>query len=180
MAKEIAYVVGFMFSEDNLRVALIRKTKPPWQVGKLNGIGGKINPGEWMFEAMVREFHEETGSKTTVDQWAYYLSMNGINDDGLPFRVECFATLGDVSSLRTMEGEKIEVVYTRTIHPLRDDMIENLPWLIALALDHLHDGRPAFVRAKYAPSTGGAVGTLNGEPCNLSATERSATWNAMK
>jgi len=35
------------------------------------------------------------------------------------------------------------------IRPMREDMIENLPWLIGLAIDHLQDGRPTFVLVGY-------------------------------
>ena len=56
------YVAGFCFSECGGRVALIRKLKPEWQRGLLNGIGGKMEPGESLHSAMVREFEEETGA----------------------------------------------------------------------------------------------------------------------
>ena len=41
------YVAGFMFSEDRRLVALIRKSKPEWQKGKLNGIGEKAQQVNW-------------------------------------------------------------------------------------------------------------------------------------
>jgi hypothetical protein len=34
-------VAGFLFRNNDTEVALIRKNKPDWQKGKLNGIGGK-------------------------------------------------------------------------------------------------------------------------------------------
>ena len=34
------YVCGFLFSRDRARVLLIRKRRPAWQAGKLNGLGG--------------------------------------------------------------------------------------------------------------------------------------------
>ena len=37
------YVLGFLFSPDCKRVALIIKNRPDWQAGFLNGIGGKID-----------------------------------------------------------------------------------------------------------------------------------------
>ena len=144
-----AYVAGFMFSHDRTRVSLIRKTKPAWQAGLLNGIGGKIEPGEKPLAAMVREFEEETGYSTTPEQWAHYHTMSGTNDDGSSFSVDFFATVGDTHRLKTMEAEKVEVGFTEAMHPLRRDTIENLCWLIALAIDHLQDGRPAFVTANY-------------------------------
>ena len=55
------YVVGFLFNEGLLEVLLIRKLKPLWQRGKLNGVGGKILPTESPLEAIRREFSEETG-----------------------------------------------------------------------------------------------------------------------
>lgn len=52
------FVVGFLFSEDH--VLLIRKRPGPLYVsGKLNGVGGKIEPGEAPAQAMRREALEE-------------------------------------------------------------------------------------------------------------------------
>lgn len=63
------YVLGFMFTGDRKKVALIRKYNPPPQRGFLNGIGGKIEPGEVPIHAMVREFREETGVDTSTKAW---------------------------------------------------------------------------------------------------------------
>ena len=38
------YACGFLFSQDRTRVVLIRKRRPAWQAGKLNGVGGKKGP----------------------------------------------------------------------------------------------------------------------------------------
>lgn len=54
------FVLGFLFSEDGSRVLLVWKNRPAWQNGKLNGVGGKIEPGETPLQAMKREFLEET------------------------------------------------------------------------------------------------------------------------
>lgn len=53
-------VVGFAFDDKLLNVALIKKKKPEWQKGYLNGVGGKVKDGEGYHEAMTREFEEET------------------------------------------------------------------------------------------------------------------------
>jgi len=42
-------------------ILLILKNKPAWQVGKLNLVGGKIEPGEEPGQAALRELKEETG-----------------------------------------------------------------------------------------------------------------------
>jgi 8-oxo-dGTP diphosphatase len=136
---KISYVVGFMFSEDHQQVALIRKNKPAWQAGKLNGIGGKIeswdaNP----FDAMLREFEEEAGA---VASWKHYGRMAGPD-----WEVECFAAVGDLSTLISKTDEKIVIIETLDNE---QETIENLGWLIAAAIDFLEDGRPSFVEATY-------------------------------
>lgn len=54
----VVYTCAFAFCEES--VLLVRKAKPEWQKGLLNGIGGKVEPGESVLEATVREFKEET------------------------------------------------------------------------------------------------------------------------
>lgn len=145
------YVVGFMFDGRFEKVALIRKLKPAWQAGKLNGIGGKVEVSdEDELAAMVREFREETGSETMRQMWSHCLEMSGeVNDDGGGFRVDFFASIGDLSALRSMEAEQIELVSLADISLVRADMVENLPWLISFALDHLYDGCPQYGAVTY-------------------------------
>lgn len=139
------YVAGFVFSPDSQAVALIRKNKPEWQKGKLNGIGGKIEEGEDPLAAMVREFHEEAKGNTQIRGWNQFLVMG----DDRTFEVTFFAAFGNVDAIESAEEEKIEVVPVAGIHPLRTDMIENIPWLVALAIDHLSDGRPKSATIIY-------------------------------
>lgn len=148
--KAMNYVCGFMFSRGWSQLALIRKAKPAWQRGKLNGIGGKIEDGESPMDAMLREFKEETGHQTRRADWNYFLRMAGVNDGGEGnFQVDFFACTGDLRALQTTEAEKLEIINTQDVFPLRSDMIENLPWLIGLALDHMNDGRPTFTECRY-------------------------------
>lgn len=53
-------VCPFNFLPDK-PVMLIRKAKPEWQKGRLNLVGGKVEPGEEFIDAAIREFREETG-----------------------------------------------------------------------------------------------------------------------
>lgn len=64
------YVLGFAFNPEQSRVALIKKNRPEWQAGILNGIGGHIEPGEEPHDAMVREFREEAGVYVPREYWA--------------------------------------------------------------------------------------------------------------
>ena len=49
-----------LYLQDGERVLLGRK-KRGFGVGKWNGIGGKVHPGEDVYDAMVRECQEEIG-----------------------------------------------------------------------------------------------------------------------
>lgn len=142
------YVLGFMFSNDLTRVAVIQKQKPQWQKGLLNGIGGKIEPGENIYEAMIREFREETGYETLEEEWSYFLCMKG-TDPKDPWRCECFAIRGNLLGLRTMETELVLTQFVPAIHIANPCVVENLPWVIGMAHDHLTDGRPAFATVEY-------------------------------
>jgi 8-oxo-dGTP diphosphatase len=73
------YVLGFYFLEGTFTVVLIRKTRPSWCRGKLNGLGGSIEPNETPVQAMVREFKEESGISTTIDQWSPWMVLAGDN-----------------------------------------------------------------------------------------------------
>ena len=64
------YVLGFAFTPSKKAVLLIKKARPKWQAGKLNGIGGKVEEADFDLAAtMVREFQEETCIETTRQQW---------------------------------------------------------------------------------------------------------------
>jgi 8-oxo-dGTP diphosphatase len=77
-------VVGFPL--DYSLVYLIKKKRPDWQAGKLNGIGGHVEEGENAKEAMIRECYEETGTKIT--DWRHVCVMKG--DD---WYLDVFTTL---------------------------------------------------------------------------------------
>jgi 8-oxo-dGTP pyrophosphatase MutT (NUDIX family) len=56
------YVIVFARKPtSDLEVLLVLKDKPEWQKGKLNLLGGKIEPGEIPEEAAKRELMEESG-----------------------------------------------------------------------------------------------------------------------
>ncbi len=138
-----AYVVGFQFNAERTKVALIRKAKPEWQKGLLNGIGGKIEPTDNdPHSAMVREFREETGVAT--DSWMCFAEMRGGD-----WSVQCFCSTGNLNWIRSVEAEPIEIIDLDGRTLVRFDVIENLPWLINLALDSMEDGRPRFALITY-------------------------------
>lgn len=71
------YVVGLLFNEGRHDVVLIRKNHGPrCVVGRWNGVGGHIEPGEEPIKAMVREFREEAGVKTRDHDWEPVAELN--------------------------------------------------------------------------------------------------------
>lgn len=133
------YVAGFCFSECEERVALIRKLNPRWQRGLLNGIGGKVEPGESPHEAMVREFEEETG--TRIEGWRPFCTATTEED-----RLHFFTARGDLDTLRSAEAEEVVTVAVDDVSSL--DIVPNLRWLIPLALDKGNRG----AHLNYAPT----------------------------
>src|SRR4051794_33252789 len=126
------YVCGFLFSPDRTRVLLIRKRRPAWQAGKLNGLGGKIEAGETPLEAMRREFREEAG--VDVAEWQHVLTLSGADDagSGRGWAGHFFRAFGDLDAARAITDEQLERHPTR---PLPPDTIPNLHWIIPLMLD---------------------------------------------
>jgi 8-oxo-dGTP diphosphatase len=120
------YVLGFLFRQGGKKVCLIRKTKPDWQAGKLNGVGGKVKRGEAAQHAMEREFQEATGA--TVTDWKQFCTFSGPG-----YRVTCFHSTGD-GVLRSTTEEHVD--WYKLEHTLdRVDILPNLRWLIPMALD---------------------------------------------
>lgn len=104
MTKEyVKYVGGFLFSEDLKRVVLIIKNKPSFLLNHLNPVGGKVENGENIHSAMVREFVEEAGLE--VNNWEAYTAF--VSSE---FSIDYFIGFGDVDSVKTVEEEEVIVV----------------------------------------------------------------------
>lgn len=126
------YVVGFLFYGGN--VVLIRKLKPEWQKGFLNGVGGKVEPGETPAEAMRREFREEAG--LDISDWAPFAQLDG---EGVLIyfylaRVfkHCLRPL-----IRSITEEVVDWFPVSAVVDAQRGLkvLPNLRWMIPLALD---------------------------------------------
>jgi len=71
------YTVGFIFSKNLKRVLLVHKTAPAWQVGYINGVGGKVEEGEDKFDCVVREVKEEAGIDSIKEGWKFIGVITG-------------------------------------------------------------------------------------------------------
>jgi 8-oxo-dGTP diphosphatase len=137
------YVVGLAFNTDRTKLILMRKNRPAWQAGKLNGVGGKFEPGETGADCMVREFFEETGVQTEISDWHYFTKIVGRDGDVFFFRMFDDKVL----AAKTTSDEPILIVDANLDGAIRTDGLSNLPWLVGIALD---TSQPFFfVEANY-------------------------------
>ena len=128
------YVVGFLFSDDRRWVTLIRKNRPEWQAGKYNGVGGKVEVGEAVNDAMVREFYEETGVKTKWTDWKEFALLRGSKGDAI--YVFKATSTKHLSFVKTQTDEEIMNILVKHILDADEPypVVPNLPVLIRLAL----------------------------------------------
>lgn len=137
------YCLGFCFNDARDSVILMRKLRPDWQAGKLNGVGGKIEENEPADEAMMREFHEETGVMTHNRSWRQFATLLGES-----FAVYCYE-LSDSRAHDSVKTAGDEMVVTMPLkHLVPADCLSNLPWLIPMALDENY-GRPFSANVHY-------------------------------
>lgn len=142
------YVVGL--AHDGTRMAFVKKNRPEWQAGLLNGIGGKVEENEDYYTAMVREFYEETG--TAIPNWRPLVTMTYPGECVIKFYTALVspATLG---GLYTATDEAIEVhsIEYPSLYPHL--FIRNLHWIIPLAL-HEEEYRSVEVIGHVDPAVG--------------------------
>lgn len=120
-------VCGFLFDADS--VLLIKKRRPSWQIGRLNGVGGRVEPGESIDDAMSREFREETGLDIDPLRWAHLGAI--LFDKGTIhfFRARMQSSVLDRAESKT--DERVVRVPLCSFH--EENLIPNLHWLIPLA-----------------------------------------------
>jgi len=137
------YSLGFMFNKTKDQVVLIRRIRADWQQGMLNGVGGKIEPGENSHDSMVREFTEETGVATDpgtdVIQGDWRQAIRYI----LPSVVlHIFVTIDHENQYCTKVEDRGEGVPSlwRVDEVLRgSECVPNLKWIIPLLLAFTED-----------------------------------------
>lgn len=137
------YVLGFGFDASMSNVAMIRKERPEWQKGYMNGIGGKIEEGESPRAAMSREFFEETGAEINEDAWDLVARL-----DGEDFLVYVFMCVGaNLSEVSTQTDEQVVVMSVDSLwrESRMNQLVGNAMWLISLCRDPDAD--------KFAPIT---------------------------
>jgi len=139
------YVVGFAFNSALDNIVLLRKLRPKWQSGLLNGVGGQVE--KWdpcVEEAMAREFQEEAALVTKPSDWRVFAILEDSRGWTVHFLMAC-TYLGGV---RTMTDEDVCVVRA---DELPKNVIPNLRWLIPMALSMASEPRVAYFSIDEVP-----------------------------
>ena len=125
-SRALEYVLALLFTADARDVVLVRKTRPAWQAGRVNALGGKLLDGEAILEAARREVREEAG--VDVEEWEQFLVW-----DDPEYRLRAVRAFDDAAHrARTAEDQD---VFLARVDALPPNVIDNLRWIIPLALD---------------------------------------------
>jgi 8-oxo-dGTP diphosphatase len=104
----------------------MRRTRPAWQAGRVNALGGKLHPGESPADAARREVREEAG--VDVPGWEEFL----VWDDPV-YRMHALRAFDPAArAARTAEDQAVFLADALALPP---NVIDNLRWLVPLALD---------------------------------------------
>lgn len=148
------YVLALLFTPDRRQVVLMRKTRPAWQAGRVNALGGKLLAGESVAEAARREVREEAG--VDVDEWEEFL----VWEDPV-YRLHVVRAFHPAAAAaRTAEDQQ---VFRCDAGALPPELIDNLRWLVPLALDR-DVAVPIHVRSAAPEGSGLTEPVLRAEP----------------
>jgi 8-oxo-dGTP diphosphatase len=138
------YVLALLFTPDGREVVLMHKTRPAWQAGRVNALGGKCLPGESAVDAARREVREEAG--VDVAAWEEFLVW-----EDAQYRMHALRAFDAAAhAARTAEDQ---AVFRAEVAALPPTLIENLRWLVPLALDR-DVAVPVRVRSAAADGSG--------------------------
>ena len=100
------YVMGLIFDTTD-RILLIKKKRPSHQVGKWNGLGGKVEDNETITRAMTRETKEEADLDIPESSWT--LMYSGSQPFGSLFVFITYVSPEIMDSAKQMTDEIISV-----------------------------------------------------------------------
>ena len=138
------YVLALLFTEDRGHVALMHKTRPAWQAGRVNALGGKLAAGETALDAARREVREEAG--VDVAAWEEFL----VWEDPV-YRMHAVRAF-DAAAVQARTAED-QQVFLADVEALPPNLIDTLRWLVPLALDR-DVAVPIVVRSAAAAGSG--------------------------
>jgi 8-oxo-dGTP diphosphatase len=153
LAVKRRYVLALLYTADRRQVVLMRRTRPAWQAGRVNALGGALMEGELPGVAARREVLEECG--VDVVEWTAVLVW-----EDAEYRMHVMRAVSErARGARTMEDQE---VFLADVDALPANVIDNLRWLVPLALD-ADVAMPIEVRSAAAQGSGLTDRTREGE-----------------
>jgi 8-oxo-dGTP diphosphatase len=144
LAEKRRFVLALLFTDDRKGIVLMRRTRPAWQAGRVNALGGALTVGESCVEAARREVLEEAG--VDVAEWTEVLVW-----DDAEYRMHVVRAVSELArGARTREDQEI---FLADVSALPENVIDNLRWLVPLALD-ADVSLPIEVRSAAAEGSG--------------------------
>lgn len=139
MNKDKIYVVGYLFDDSGLEVAMILKNHPPEQNGFYNGVGGHVEYLEDPLMAMLREFQEETGitpedmTCKATELWQNTIVIKGKGWQVYYYRAFSTEIIDQFKSQKFWPtDEKILVISTKYLDPCL--MYSHVLWTVHISL----------------------------------------------
>lgn len=135
-----------LFDEPLQNVLLIRKNRPQWQAGKMNGVGGKVEPGETPQGAAPRELFEETGLAMVKEltEFCTFRMTDDAQERQCWCKIWCYCATVEFTLLhhvaRPAPTDETLVVWNLNNYPplenfsLKQSTVQTVPILIHLAL----------------------------------------------
>lgn len=130
------FVVGFVFDPSFQTVLMIRKKRPPWMNGLLNGIGGHVEENESYADAISREFGEEAGMTPPLTP---FLLLHRRDRD-----LQCFFAIGDLTKAASMTDERVEIVRVEDL-ATRNDIVIDTKWVLFMAREAAETSQTNFL-----------------------------------
>ncbi|HYC34367.1 MAG TPA: NUDIX domain-containing protein [Candidatus Paceibacterota bacterium] len=137
------YTLAFIFNSILDKVLLMHKSRPASLAGKVNGLGGKLEGDEDLYECIMREVKEESDLDTKKDKWIYVGEKYAPNWHVATF---CYVYEGDMSDAKSMEDQPVEWFDVRN---LPENVMSNLTWIIPLCLDKIRNPDLGESRVTY-------------------------------
>lgn len=144
------FVLGFLYSTMFSDVVLIKKTHPDWQAGKWNGIGGQVNEGEAVEEAMSRECFEEVDLAIAPASWHLFANLYAYGD-----RIFCFWA---ETSARDLISKTDELASFHPVDSVTDrlslesvHLVEGVRWLVSMSLEVAFQDSPKVYTIEHGP-----------------------------
>jgi ADP-ribose pyrophosphatase YjhB (NUDIX family) len=133
------YVLGFAFNPEKTHVLLAWKSKPAWQAGKLNGIGGAVKEDELPHHAMAREFAEITNYEGLV--WFSVGSRSRpatYDEQDWSYNMDIFVTTMDLQDMRDAADLKVLQCLPLNLEVIRRLGVPDLAIMVGAAM-HSHE-----------------------------------------